>query len=175
MPEEKIDRLLDAAWATFARYGFRRTTMNDLAAAANMSRPALYLLFPNKEAIFRAVVQRVTTTSLAAVRRDLQGASGTEEALQIAFERWSVWAYALVAASPDARDLMEGAQGVAQDLLAASYRDFTDIVAEVLGGTPAARDRAEVLIAASHGFKADAPSVEVYRERLFRSITLLVG
>ena len=36
----------------FLAYGFARTTMDDIARAADMSRPALYLLFKNKTDIY---------------------------------------------------------------------------------------------------------------------------
>src|SRR3546814_16147684 len=45
----KIDRAVIAAADQFIRYGFARTTMGDIARASDMSRPALYLLFPGKE------------------------------------------------------------------------------------------------------------------------------
>ncbi len=48
--------VFDVAADVFARYGFRRTTMNDLAEAAGISRPALYLMFENKEHLFIELV-----------------------------------------------------------------------------------------------------------------------
>ncbi|MDG2140979.1 MAG: TetR/AcrR family transcriptional regulator [Gammaproteobacteria bacterium] len=48
----KKSSILDAAANVFAQYGFKRTTMNDIATAAGISRPALYLMFENKEHLF---------------------------------------------------------------------------------------------------------------------------
>jgi len=45
--------VFDAAADVFAQYGFKRTTMNDIAQAAGISRPALYLMFNNKEHLFQ--------------------------------------------------------------------------------------------------------------------------
>lgn len=50
--QAKKEAVFDAAAGVFAQYGFRRTTMNDIAQAAGMSRPALYLMFANKENLF---------------------------------------------------------------------------------------------------------------------------
>lgn len=50
--QAKKELVFDAAADVFAQYGFRRTTMNDIAQAASMSRPALYLMFANKENLF---------------------------------------------------------------------------------------------------------------------------
>ena len=41
----KRDKVLAAARGIFLRYGFKRVTMNDIAEAASISRPALYLVF----------------------------------------------------------------------------------------------------------------------------------
>ncbi|MEV0128558.1 helix-turn-helix domain-containing protein [Dactylosporangium sp. NPDC050688] len=46
-------RIMKAAVVTFARYGYRRTSMEAIAQTADMSRPALYQHFSNKEAVFR--------------------------------------------------------------------------------------------------------------------------
>ena len=53
--EDKHERAVAAAAEQFMRYGFQRTTMADIARAAGMSRPALYLLFPGKEQAFEAL------------------------------------------------------------------------------------------------------------------------
>ena len=45
-----------AATSAFVKSGYRRTTMNDVAEAADMSRPALYQVFKNKEDVFCSTV-----------------------------------------------------------------------------------------------------------------------
>jgi AcrR family transcriptional regulator len=42
---------------TFARYGYRRASMDQVADAAGLTRQALYHHFESKEALFRAVVE----------------------------------------------------------------------------------------------------------------------
>lgn len=51
--DPKTCQILDAGIRVFGHYGFRKTSMGDIAAAAGMSRAALYLYFRNKEDIFR--------------------------------------------------------------------------------------------------------------------------
>ena len=64
-PSQKTDRgnrqtaILDAAEAVFGAQGFQKTTMNDIAVAANVSRPLLYRYFRDKEGILDTVVERV--------------------------------------------------------------------------------------------------------------------
>jgi AcrR family transcriptional regulator len=50
------NEIVDAAVPVFLRFGFKKTSMEAVAAAAGISRQALYLHFPNKESMFSAVV-----------------------------------------------------------------------------------------------------------------------
>ncbi|NED87373.1 helix-turn-helix transcriptional regulator, partial [Streptomyces sp. SID11233] len=63
--------MLDAAMATFARFGYRKTSMAEVARAADISRPGLYFLFSSKELLFRAAVEQLLERDLAAVERVL--------------------------------------------------------------------------------------------------------
>jgi AcrR family transcriptional regulator len=51
-------RILDAALGLVGRHGLAELSMDELAAAAGVSRATLYRLFPGKEALFAALVQR---------------------------------------------------------------------------------------------------------------------
>ena len=51
------ERLLDAAAAVFAKRGYRATTVDDLAAAAGLTKGAVYWNFPSKEAVFSALIE----------------------------------------------------------------------------------------------------------------------
>ncbi|MCG5440244.1 TetR/AcrR family transcriptional regulator [Micromonospora foliorum] len=51
--------VLAAAVGVFGRYGFQKTSMEAVAKAAGISRPGLYLMFPNKEQLYRATMRGV--------------------------------------------------------------------------------------------------------------------
>jgi len=53
----KRNKVLAAALDVFLRYGYKRVTMNDIAEAAGISRPALYLVFESKEEIYKSVYE----------------------------------------------------------------------------------------------------------------------
>jgi AcrR family transcriptional regulator len=59
------DRILDAAMTVFRRHGFRRSSIEETAEAAGLTRQALYHHFKSKEALFRAVIERVHDGALA--------------------------------------------------------------------------------------------------------------
>jgi TetR/AcrR family transcriptional regulator of autoinduction and epiphytic fitness len=52
------EHVLSAALEVFGRYGFRKTSMDEVARSADISRQGLYLYFVNKEALFRAAVRQ---------------------------------------------------------------------------------------------------------------------
>ncbi|MFF2521679.1 TetR/AcrR family transcriptional regulator [Streptomyces liangshanensis] len=54
--DPKRAAVLAAALGVFGRYGFQKTSMAEVAQAAGISRPGLYLLFPNKEELYRATM-----------------------------------------------------------------------------------------------------------------------
>src|SRR5207302_1593955 len=60
------DRILDAAMRVFRRHGFRRSSIEQAAEAAGLTRQALYHHFQSKEALFRAVIEQLFEGALAA-------------------------------------------------------------------------------------------------------------
>lgn len=59
-------QILDAARAAFARHGFRKTSLGDIAQPLGVAKTALYHHFPGgKEDIFHAVINREEETVLA--------------------------------------------------------------------------------------------------------------
>jgi AcrR family transcriptional regulator len=53
------DEIVDAAVPVFLRFGYKKASMDAVAAAAGLSRQAVYLHFPGKEALFLAVIDRL--------------------------------------------------------------------------------------------------------------------
>jgi AcrR family transcriptional regulator len=60
------DRILDAALRVFRRHGYRRSSIEQAAEAAGLTRQALYHHFQSKEALFRAVIEQLYESALAA-------------------------------------------------------------------------------------------------------------
>jgi len=53
--DPKREAILAAAFTQFSLYGFRRTSMEDIAKETGISRASLYSYFENKEEIFRSL------------------------------------------------------------------------------------------------------------------------
>ena len=55
---DRRERLLESAASLFCRWGFDKTSMDDIARETGISKGAVYLEFPNKDALFKAVIHR---------------------------------------------------------------------------------------------------------------------
>ena len=51
-------QMLDAAVKVFSQNGFRETSMDAIAAEAQISKPMLYLYYGSKEELFSACIAR---------------------------------------------------------------------------------------------------------------------
>lgn len=58
------EKVLESATWLFGYYGFEKTTVDDIAERAGVSKGSVYLEFPNKESILVAVVQQFTHREL---------------------------------------------------------------------------------------------------------------
>ena len=56
--EEVKDLILDGATNIFAKFGFRKTTVDEIAQAARKGKSSIYYYFNSKEEIFQAVVEK---------------------------------------------------------------------------------------------------------------------
>src|SRR6266851_5620653 len=65
------ERVLAVALEVFGRYGFRKTSMDEVARSADISRQGLYLYFASKEALFRAAIGQELDTAFADASRCL--------------------------------------------------------------------------------------------------------
>lgn len=82
--DRKTDHILDAALPVFVRFGFRKTSMADIARAAGISRASLYLTFNSKEELFRAGSLRAHARTMASVTAVLAGSGGVMDRMEAA-------------------------------------------------------------------------------------------
>ena len=68
---QKREAILDSAVGVLGRFGFKKTSVDDLAKAAGLSKQGLYLHFASKEEIFLAAIDRYLEDGLRMVREEL--------------------------------------------------------------------------------------------------------
>lgn len=87
--EARPGELLEAALALFVEKGFAATRVEEVAARAGVSKGTLFLYFPSKEALFKAVVRENASRHLADALREVEGFTGSSMDLLHEFlRRW---------------------------------------------------------------------------------------
>lgn len=124
----KLGRAVDGATDVFIRYGYARTTMADIAASAGMSRPALYLLFQDKEAIFESVIRRIDELKLNEIAHAIASMDEPGDKLRKACLDWGLHGAELASAHPNAADLFDLRFPAVRQV----YANFEALVAELI-------------------------------------------
>jgi len=158
MRTEKEQQVIEAAYGVFFRYGYARTTMGDLAVAAGLSRPALYLVYPGKAEVFQAVVEWMSETMLRAIEASLKEEWPLERKLQHALELSIAKGYDEVRAHPDAADLLSldkevPAVEATYAKLQAYFAGLLDVAVKESALKVTSADLARTLLSAMRGFK----------------------
>ena len=177
-------RLLNAALTLFARHGFQRTSMADVAAEARVARATLYARFGDKRALFEALAQSMVNDALLAAEGAWQ--EGMDDAANLAA---SVLAkdlplYRLLHASPHGAELLAVDAELTQAHAARLDAGFTAILSrraatmarngaelEVFGG---ADGFGGLLATACAGLKHEARTEAAYRDAVRRLCRVVV-
>jgi AcrR family transcriptional regulator len=120
--DPKRARILDGAMKVFLAYGYSRVTMDDIARAAEVSRPALYLLFKNKAEIYRAIGAMLLDASAQAGRAALAADGPFTERMMAAIECSLIALMKTITDSPHGAEIIDMKNSLASDL-AAVWRD----------------------------------------------------
>src|SRR4051794_9269701 len=75
--EARPGEIVAAALASFAERGYAATRLEDVAAAAGISKGTIYLYFPTKEDLFRAVVRQAVLPNIEAAEAQFASHSGS--------------------------------------------------------------------------------------------------
>jgi AcrR family transcriptional regulator len=179
VPESRRDAVLDSALLTFARFGYRKTSMEDVARAADISRPGLYFLFTSKQDLFRESATRALDLDVAETERVLGSDAPLRERLVAAFD---VWAGRYVGPLRDVEDLLRDDPALLGDAPATASARFSDAITAAFAEAEAdaesaiaanAADRARVLLDASVGIKHRVATRDEYRAEIATAVRVL--
>lgn len=159
-----------AAIREFSARGFTGTSMANIADAAGMSRPALYLYFENKGAIFASAFAALMEDAVDRALAALAGPGSVASQLEGFLQRFDGDLWEQMAASPHSEDLMSAKYEHAVEATRPAFDRLRRGVAAWARrtGAPAALRTGwlELLDLSPKGFKLDQPTVAVYRRRL---------
>lgn len=177
MSDDRLAQILDAAYRCFTRHGVRRTTMEDIAREAGMSRPAVYQYVSNKQDAFRRLAQRLFSQALATARLAAATDAPLEQRLYLVLETKLELTLRLFRDSPHAAEMLDESTRLTGDLVSTYTRELVDVVAatlrEPLG--PDAGEVAEIAVALVRGLEADLTDPDLPRRRLRYGVRLLTS
>lgn len=81
MTHQSRETLLEQAEKLFSRKGFYGTSINEVAAASNLTKQGLLHHFPSKEKLYGAVLQRCAERLMALVDKAMTGTTSPTEQL----------------------------------------------------------------------------------------------
>lgn len=187
------DRILDAAMRVFRRHGFRRSSIEQAAEEAGLTRQALYHHFSSKEALFRGAIERLYERALAsevaaAKTAEVAGRDLADVIIAEIGARLGVL-FAELKGSPHLEELFSEHLAQARDL----YQNYSTRFGAEVAGTIARVCRARKLKLVSgvtvqelagcvemaiHGTKSAYPSMQpadAYLEQLAMMLRMLIA
>jgi len=168
--KDRQDAILDAAFHAFATYGFRRTTMEDVARGAGMSRSALYLHYRNKEDLFRSLTRRLFAEAVQHMEHALANSGPrADSALLAAFVAKDGEFMDVVLGTTHGAELMDAGFAISGDIAREGEARLTGVLADWLQSRGVPEDIgqpdaiAASMMAALKGLKASVRSLGEYR------------
>ena len=172
--------VLGIALTVFVRHGFRKTSIEDIAKAAGISRQGIYLHFKNKDEIFNASIQKRLDDGLQAANRILDdGRLTLEEKLLKALDEWFGRHVGLL--HPEASDLKGQCERVVGDAVGKSRSTFKENLEKVIRAQSARRTKgadkraatiADMLCTCGENWKHRFSSREEFADKMRDAIRL---
>lgn len=184
---QKRAQILDAAAQVFTRYGYHRTSMADIAEAAGISRSAIYLLFQNKEDVFRSLADYVLGGSLQAASAALKGEAPLVERITRAVLTFEEPLFEIAHNSAHGDELVEANTSLAAEKMREANAKLVRLLAKAIRDAEASGDVnlarlatrpkafAELLLASVVGLKKDSATVNDFRKRVQTVCAIFVG
>ncbi|GBF37293.1 TetR/AcrR family transcriptional regulator [Leptospira johnsonii] len=160
--KERKKEILDAALDCFLQFGYSKTSMDDVAKQANLSRPLLYLKFKNKEDLFQGIFDYTLAGSYEEAEKVLyQNISPQQKLLRVCelilIEPWSK-----IEGRPKTAEFYETCSKLSPKSTQKYERQIIKFAERILGD----KESAKVFFLALEGLTADLPKTKVLHKRV---------
>ncbi len=173
---------LQAAVGVFLQYGYRKSSMEDIARAIGVSRQWVYQQFESKEKLFHDAVEAALADTLAKSRSALEQDQPIDALLLAAFDAWCGEHLETFSRSPHADEIMASAFSQFGRQIRTTRDALEDALAEAieragvdLPKPTKAADLAALLLAASDGLKKYGPNRDEYLDEMRRFIQVVLA
>ncbi|SEU22882.1 TetR/AcrR family transcriptional regulator [Stigmatella erecta] len=154
--------ILEAARGCFLQFGYAKTSLDDIAQRANISRTLIYRKFKNKDDIFSALLDFMFEERYPKADAVLAGPGGKRDKLLQVYELLVVEPWGELAGTPMVAEFYEACSRLFPEVDSKHERlrlKYTQAVLEP-------KEIAELFMLAVDGLLADLPPVRTLRRRL---------
>jgi AcrR family transcriptional regulator len=180
--DERRKRILECAFDVVLRYGYQRMTMDDVAKACGMSRPALYLQFKNKGEIYQAIASDMMGRALERAQAALHGPEPIEQRLFLALKHGILDPVGFLQSTAHGAELMDMKHELAGNVMADWHAKKSQMIAAALDASGTAKAKgfsgmqlANILLDSIDGLKMRAKSAEEREESTKALVKLVCG
>ena len=160
--EERRESVIRAAMSEFAHSGYNGTSTEAIARRVGVSQPYLFRLFPNKQAIFVAVLEDGFEARCAAAEAVAESNTGPHERLMRMCELLLLEPWADMAKAPHALEFFEVCGELAPKVEERQRRRVFKCLQCLLGS----RELTDVFLLALDGIESDLPNNALLRRRV---------
>ncbi len=178
--------VLRAAMNRFSSYGYKRTSMEDIAQEARVSRPTLYAYFKNKEAILQKVSEGIHEHALNNIEFHLGTDKPLTNRLEDSFWAWSQPFMEILFGAPHGAELIGASSAMASDVTEHAREQFLKMLISTLKTAQrngeidfkaldlSASGAAEFLVLSLNGLSTGQADERTYRKRLRILVSLFL-
>jgi len=171
---DRKSQITRAALAVFTAYGLRRTSMEDVAAEAGLSRPAIYQYFRNKDDLIAACFDLVTEDGFALAEAAQEGITPPTARVSAFLTTYLCYYHRLVVSGPHSDEVLE----VETRFGPSKVKDVREKLVKrlnTLAGLEEDDETGIILAHAGQGLKMLAPDEATLTRRLERMVTALLA
>lgn len=160
--------IIESAFFCFNEYGYSKTTFDDIAKKAGLSRASVYNYFKSKEDFFYAIVEERHSKYTERSKEILASDIPDKEKIKRIIYIWMIDPHRLIDKTTLPHALFKDVAGLRKSE-ALLKEKFIDSLAPLLG-----YDLAEVIVLSYRGILDDRPSVETLEKRTETLVNSLI-
>lgn len=159
--EERKKDILDAALKCFLNFGFSKTSMDDVAKEAGISRPLIYLKFKNKEDLLLGLFDYIMEGPLLEAEEIAKSHLSRKEKLTKLVDVLKVKPWEKISGCPKSDEFFNTCCTMDEKHFEKYEKQKLKLLTEILGD----KTEAEVFVFAAEGFLEDQPTCGVLKKR----------
>lgn len=167
MTRDRRGEVLEATYECLTQYGVRRTTMEDIAAVAGMSRAAVYQYVRNKDDAFRGLAIRLHEGALEEARAAADGEGTPEQRIRGVLGVKLALVLGMLTDSPHTAELLDEKGrlfgDICTDFTAEIAKMLTKLFSEAGITTMRPRQAAEICVALVVGLESRPDAAQLLR------------